>query len=120
MITSSGCTPSRTRASSGVRAEHLDAGDAHSLLARVVVHEPDRRAAQSRVAAQLERHLLATVAGTDDQHLVRRPLEDRAPRRALHDRAHREARAAHEHQREQEVEGKHATRRVVTADREEK
>ena len=118
MITSSGCTPSSTRAQLGGTAQHLDAGDAHALLARVVVHEADRRAAQAGVAAQLERHLLASVAGPDDQHLVRRPLEDRPARRALHDRAHREARAAHEHEREQEVEREHATRRVVTADRE--
>ena len=32
----------------GGLAEHLDAGDAHALLARVVVHEADRRAAQAR------------------------------------------------------------------------
>ena len=35
------------------RAEHLVPGHAHALLARVVVHEPDRRRAQAGVAAQL-------------------------------------------------------------------
>ena len=99
-------------------AEHLDAGDAHALLARVVVDEAHRGAAQTRVAAQLECNLLAAVAGTDDQDLVRRPLQDRAARGALDDRANGEARAAHEHEREQEVEREHATRRVVLADRE--
>ena len=74
-------------------AEHLDARDAHALLARVVVDEADRRAPQPGVAAQLERHLLAAVAGAHDQHLGRRPLEDRAARRAARrPRARRSAR----------------------------
>ena len=60
------------------RAEHLVAGHAHALLARVVVHEAHRRRAQARVAAQLEGHLLAAVAGAHDQHLARGALEERA------------------------------------------
>jgi hypothetical protein len=99
-------------------AEHLMAGHAHALLARVVVHEAHRRAAQARVAAQLGRHLLAAVAGADDQHLVRGPLQDRPAGRPLERPAHGEARPADEHQRQQEVERDHAARRVVAPDRE--
>ena len=92
---------------------------AHALLARVVVDEADGGRAQARVAAELEGHLLAAVAGTDDQHLVGGALDDRAARRALDERPDREAGARGEHEREQEVERQHRARRVVTADREE-
>jgi hypothetical protein len=101
------------------RPEHLDARDPHALLARVVVHEADRSTPQLGVPPQLKRDLLAAVAGAHDQHLVRRALENRAARGALHYGAHGEARAAHEDEREQEVERDHAARRVVTPDREE-
>ena len=71
MITSSGSASSRTRGSSSVVPSTLQAGHAHALLARVVVDEADRRRAQAGVAAQLEGHLLAAVAGAHDQHLAR-------------------------------------------------
>src|SRR2546423_1793672 len=53
------------------RALDLEAGDADALLARVVVDEPDRHAAELGVAPQLRGHQLAAVAGSDDQHLAR-------------------------------------------------
>ena len=94
------------------RAVHAVAGHEHALLARVVVDEADHGARELGVAAQLERHLLAAVAGADDQHLGVGALDERPAQRALDRRAHEEARARHERQREQEVERDHATRRV--------
>ena len=80
MITSSGSTPSRTRGSSRGRAEHLEARDAHALLARVVVDEADRRAAR---APGLRRSSNATcwppLPAPTISTSARRALED-APR----------------------------------------
>ena len=98
---------------------HPVARHEHALLARVVVHEADHGARQLGVAAQLEGHLLAAVAGADDQHLVAGPLYERASQRALDGGAHEEACAAHQRQREQEVERDHPARRVVGAQRQE-
>ena len=92
------------------------AGHQHALLARVVVHEADHRAGQLRVAAQLQRHLLAAVAGADDQHLGVGALDQRLAQRPLDHGAHQEARAADQGQREQEVQRHHAARRVGDAD----
>ena len=95
MITSSGLHVVEHARQVGGRAEHLVAGDAHALLARVVVDEADRRAAQAGVAAQLEGHLLAAVAGADDQHLASPRARGCGPRSgSLDESAHREARAA--------------------------
>jgi hypothetical protein len=95
------------------RALHLQAVDAHALLARVVVDEADRHAAELGVAAQLGRHQLAAVARAHDQDLARALARDRAAERApLGDRADDEADAAHEHEREQQVECDHPARRV--------
>ena len=80
--------------------------------------KPTAALPQLRVAAQLEGHLLAAVAGADDQHLARGALEQRAAQRALDRGAHEEARAADEREREQEVERDHAARRVGVAERE--
>ena len=99
-------------------AQDLVAGHAHALLARVVVHEAHRCASQAGIAAQLERHLLATVARAHDQHLAVGSLEDRAARRALHQCPHGKARSGREHQSQQEVEDDHGPRGVHAADRE--
>ena len=85
------------------------------LLARVVVDEADHGAGELGVAAQLERHLLAAVAGAHDQHLGVGPLHQRLAQRALDGRAHEEAGAGDERQREQEVQRDHAARRVGVA-----
>ena len=70
---------------------HAVARHEHALLARVVVDEADHRAGQLGVAPQLERHLLAAVAGAHDQHLGVRALHQRLAQRALDRRAHEEA-----------------------------
>jgi hypothetical protein len=94
------------------RALDLDARDAHAALARIVVHEADRRGAERRVALQLGRHQLAAVAGADDQHLARVARREAGPRGPLHDHPHEESHADQEREREQQVERDHPARRV--------
>jgi hypothetical protein len=97
------------------RAEHLQAADAHALLARVVVDEADRDAPQPGIAAKLRDDRLAARATADDQHLAGAAVGHPA-HRALHEQhPYREARRGDERQRQQQVECDHAARRVGLA-----
>jgi hypothetical protein len=91
-------------------ADHLEPGDPHAALAGVVVHEADRHVAELGVASHLPRDGLAAVAGPDHEHLAGALLRDAAA--ALVEHPHEEAAARDQRERDQEVGGDHATRRI--------
>ena len=72
------------------------------LLARVVVHQPDRRVAERRRLEHLADDQLRGVSRAHDEHLL--PARDDPARRgAFRDRADEEPRARHENQRQEPV-----------------
>ena len=92
-------------------AEHVEAAvDAHALLARVVVDEPDGPHAEVGVAQDLPQQQPAAVARADDQHRARAAAGAVAAHRPLEVEVHRVAHGAQEDEREQAVEHEHAGR----------
>jgi hypothetical protein len=83
----------------------------HSLLAGVVVDEPDRGRAEVRVEMELADDHLAAGAGPDHQHLVFG--HEVAVARALDDQPHGEAGAGDQEQGQHEVDHRDRARKVV-------
>jgi hypothetical protein len=90
------------------RAVHLDAVEAHALLARIVVAEADRRHPQRAVGKHLAHDHRAGVARTDDEYLTSTREQRAAP---LEDRARNGADADGAEQQQQEPDRKDAARR---------
>ena len=111
MVISSGSASSRMRAELVGRPQDLDAVDADAALQRVVVDEADGREAELRVAHELAHDQPPALAGADDEHPPRVGAGAEAAHRALVDDPRGEARAADQHQREQEEERHDARRR---------
>ena len=102
-MTSSGRVSRSRRGSVVGRPQHADAVQAHALLARVVVHEADRRVAELVVLLHLADHEPSRVARADDEHLF--PVRDQLARGgALEQRPGEEPRAADQGEEDQEVE----------------
>jgi hypothetical protein len=72
------------------------------LLARVVVHEPDRRVAERRVPEHLAENDLSGVAGSHDDDLLA-TRHDGAGRGALDQRPRQEPSAHDEREKDQQV-----------------
>ncbi len=90
-------------------AEDANAVEPEVLLARVVVHEPDGRVAERRVAQHLPEDQLGRVTGADDEHFLA-TRHERARGRSLDDRPREQAHAHDEGEQQEQVDDPDATR----------